>query len=229
MKFPTLKLNAYFKKYESQKGVFSVWGDFGVGKTTFALQTALNTAKNGKKIIYIYTKPNFPSSKIKTLFINSIDYLDKIVFIKPIDYNDLTSIIFNLEFLILKNENEDDNHYKLIVIDSLTDFYRIEVNKEKKERNYVLNYQLNQIIAILSYINEYYSTDILIVNESTKKRINDHFIEIQSGGKVMEYWVSFDIKIKRTHKIGNRQIFLTKHPDNKKLEFISILTERGFK
>ncbi|KKN16681.1 hypothetical protein LCGC14_0973440 [marine sediment metagenome] len=229
MKFPTLKLNAYFKEYESQKGVFSVWGDFGVGKTTFALQTALNTAKNGKKIIYIYTKPNFPSSKIKTLFIDSINYLDKIVFIKPIDFDDLTSIIFNLEFLILKNENEDEDQYKLIVIDSLTDFYRIEVNKEKKERNYVLNYQLNQIIAILSYISEYYSTDILIVNESTKKRINDHFIEIQSGGKVMEYWILFDIKIKRTHKISNRQIFLTKHPDNKQLEFISILTERGFK
>ncbi len=228
MKFPTLKLNAYFNKYESQKGVFSVWGDYGVGKTTFALQTALNTAKNGKKIIFIYTKPNFPSSKIKTLFKNSINYLDKIVFIKPIDFNDLTSIIFNLEFLILKNKNEVDSQCKLIVIDSLTDFYRIELNREKKERNFELNYQLNQIIAILSYINEYYSIDVLIVNESTKKRINDHNIEIQSGGKVMEYWISFDIKIKRTPKMNSRQIFLTKHPVNKQLEFLSILTEKGF-
>ena len=62
----------------------------------------------------------------------------------------------------------------------------------------------------------------------TKKIIGDNIVEIQSGGKVMEYWVSFDIKIERTHKINSRYIVLTKRSNNQQLNFTSILTERGF-
>ncbi|MBA7687531.1 hypothetical protein ES703_95995 [subsurface metagenome] len=64
MKFPTLELNKWINSIKNLKGIFSVFGDFGVGKTTFALQTAINTAKIGKRVIYIYIKPNFPSEKI---------------------------------------------------------------------------------------------------------------------------------------------------------------------
>ena len=67
MKFPTLELNKRINSIKNLKGIFSVFGDFGVGKTTFTLQTAINTAKIGKNVIYIYTKPNFPSAKIQLI------------------------------------------------------------------------------------------------------------------------------------------------------------------
>ena len=53
MKFPPSILNEYFKKNSFFKGLISVWGDFGVGKTTFALQTSLNSLKESKKVIPI--------------------------------------------------------------------------------------------------------------------------------------------------------------------------------
>ncbi|KKN35424.1 hypothetical protein LCGC14_0783670 [marine sediment metagenome] len=228
MKFPTSKINTLAKNFESEKGIYSVWGDFGVGKTTFVLQTALNATINGNKVILIYTKSNFPTFKIKILFKNYLEYLDKLIVIQPNDFTDLCNLVFNLEFLILKKEKEKDNPYKLIIIDSLTDLYRIELNRDKKETNYNLNYQLNQILANLTYLNEFYNIDILIVNETTKLRINNHFIDKQSGGQVMDYWISLDIKIERTQKICNRQILLTKHPENSQIKIESILTEKGF-
>ena len=148
--------------------------------------------------------------------------------IHPIDFDDLTKIIFNLEFLILTNDNEKEYSYKLIVIDSLTDLYRIGLNRDRKAINYDLNYQLNQILANLSYLNKCYSLDVLIVNETTKRRINDHFIEKQSGGKVMEYWVSISFKIERTNKNNTRNIFLEERVENKRIHFESTLTESGF-
>ncbi|MHA1343291.1 MAG: ATPase domain-containing protein, partial [Promethearchaeota archaeon] len=144
MKFPTPKLNSIFEQNIPIEGIVSIYGDFGVGKTTFALQTAINEAKQNNKVIYIYSKPNFPFEKInKILEINCLDslpeeqsnILDNLIFIKTLDFDDLNTIIFNLEFLILSNLKQKDDMLNLIIIDSITDLYRIELNQENKEKN----------------------------------------------------------------------------------------------
>ena len=228
MKFPTLEINAFLRNIDNYKGIFSVWGDFGVGKTTFALQTAINTVKDKKKVIYIYTKPNLPSEKIITLSNGSEEILDWITVIKPMDFEDLNKIVFNLEFLILKNFDNNDNQLKLIIIDSITELYRLELNTDKKEKNYNLNYQLNQILANLTYLNETYNIEILIVNEVSRKKFDDQLTEVQSGGKVMEFWANYNLKITKTSKLNERKFILTKYPENEIIEFTSILREQGF-
>jgi len=229
MKFPPSILNEYFKKNSFFKGLISVWGDFGVGKTTFALQTSLNSLKESKKVIYIYSKPMFPSEKISRIVGDSFEIPHDITFIRPDNFNDLRNIVFNLEFLILRTINKIKNPYKLIVIDSLTDLYRLELNKEKKEKNFNLNYNLNQILANLSFINNIYDIEILIVNEKTQIKEENQIKEIQSGGRVMGYWVSLDIKIERTAKLRERKFILTEHPSFERTEFTSELSEKGFK
>ncbi|MFX1574002.1 MAG: AAA family ATPase [Promethearchaeota archaeon] len=227
MKFPTVRLNTYFNKFEFFKGIISIWGDFGVGKTTFALQTAFRNINDGKKILFFYTKPNFPTEKMLALFKTSPQLIDKITYINPKDFYDLYRIVFNLEFLILKRNKNKENPFKLIIIDSITDLYRLELNKEKKERNYNLNYNLNQILANLFYINKTYKIEILIINELSRKTLNDHIIEVQAGGKVMEYWISYNIKINRTEKLNERR-FLVFQEGKLLLECLTNLTINGF-
>ncbi len=228
MLFPASNLNAIFKSFSLYKGIISIWGDFGVGKTTFALQTAMNTIRNENKIIYIYSKPNFPAEKIRKLARGSMKSLNNIIFIQTENFEDIYNIVFNLEFLILNSLNITKEKYKLIVIDSLTDLYRLALNKEKKEKNYNLNYTLNQVLANLLNINNSYNIDILIVNEKVNKLINNQTIEMQSGGKVMEYWVSANIKIERTEVLKERKFILTKRPEIQNMEFKSSLTKIGF-
>lgn len=228
MIFPTPTLNAYFKRNPFSKGIISVWGDFGVGKTTFALQTLYNTNKKGYKSIYVFTKPTFPYERINRIMQESKEHLDHISFVRLENFDDLHNLVFNLEFLILKNLNTRDNHYKLVVIDSLTDLYRIELNREKKDMNYNLNYRLNQILANLFYLSERYDVDILVINEKVQIRENSQNIEIQSGGKVMEYWVRLNIKIERTKVLKEREIILTNRSNDDHIKFRSNLTENGF-
>ena len=64
MKFPTPRLNELISLNE---GIISIFGDFGTGKTTFALQTAIYTAKQDKEVLYIYSKPNFPTKRLGSL------------------------------------------------------------------------------------------------------------------------------------------------------------------
>jgi RecA/RadA recombinase len=228
MKFPTLELNNYINSLNILHGIFSVYGDFGVGKTTFALQTALSSAKLGNTVIYIYTKPNFPSEKIVLITKDSNKILDNILFIQTTNFNELNKIIFNFEFLILKFLKENQQKFSLIIIDSITNLYRLELNMEKKEKNYNLNYQLNQMLANLTYLNEIYGIEILIINEISRKNLNDQIIEVQSGGKVMEFWVNNVLKITKTKKLNERKFLFTNITKNQTIEFTSNLRERGF-
>lgn len=228
MQFPISGLNHYIKTINNIKGLFAVFGDFGVGKTTFCIQTAINSAKLGNNVIYIYTKPNIPSERILLITNDSIEILDRIIFIQTTDFNELVKIIFNFEFLILSYFTHKKIKCNLIIIDSLTDLYRLELDKDKKEKNYSLNYQLNQILATLTYLNEIYNIETLVVNEVSRKKIDDKIIEKQSGGKVTEFWVNYSLKIIRTSKLNERKIIFTNISKNKSSEFTSYLTKKGF-
>ena len=228
MKFPIFELNQYFGSIKIIQGIFSVFGDFGVGKTTFALQTAINSAKLEKSVIFVYTKPNFPLEKIQLIIGDSEEMLENILFVQTIKFNELYKIIFNLEFLVLNFLKENRQKLDLIIIDSITNLYRIELNMKKKEKNYNLNYQLNQILANLSYLNETYGIEILIVNEISKKNLNNQIIETQSGGKVMEFWVKYNLKITRSNKLNERKLVFTNISENKTNEYTLNLKEKGF-
>ena len=228
MNFPIPDINKFFETNKSLKGIFSIWGDYGIGKTTLALQTAINSSKQGK-ILFIYSKPNFPYEKLRNILPeNSINILNNISFISVSNFADLITITANLEFLILKQISEDQNTIKLLIIDSVTDLYRLEINRERKEKNVSLNYQLNQLLANLHYINETYKIDILIVNEMSRKSYDDKTLEIQSGGKVMVYWVLNSIKISRTEQLNVRALLLTKHLEEVDSNCLSNLTSHGF-
>ncbi|MFW9824382.1 MAG: hypothetical protein ACFFE4_15670, partial [Candidatus Thorarchaeota archaeon] len=99
---------------------------------------------------------------------------------------------------------------------------------EKKEKNYNLNYNLNQILATLFFINNYYDIEILLVNEKVNKMVNNQRFEMQSGGNVMEYWVSLNIKIERTPILKQRRFIINKYPEIQDVEYTYKLTQKGF-
>ena len=234
MFFPTLKLNALYKNDNYVKGLFSVYGDFGVGKTYFSLQTIINAAKLGKNVLYVYSKERLPVEKINNLLETlslkeRSDTLNNITTIKSNVFKDLMNIVSNLEFFLLNNKKQKKDYFlDLIVIDSITDLYRIELNRDKKEKNLSLNYQLSFILASLLLINEKYGAQILVVNETSLISSNEQALEFQSGGKVMDYWINTSLKISRTEKLNQRKFTVVKHPHGKRVEFTSILTRGGF-
>jgi RecA/RadA recombinase len=209
--------------------LISVWGDMGVGKTTFALQIAANIAKIGNNGLFLYSKPDFPLNKIANILgDNPSEILDKISFIYASDFFILRKLVFNFEFLLLDNLNNKGSLFKFLIIDSLTDLYRIELDKRRKKRNINLNYQLNQILATLYYIADIYNIQILLTNEISRININNEIKEVQTGYKVMDYWILCDIKIERTETLNKRKLIINLRDKKQKYEIFSILTQQGF-
>jgi len=229
MQFPLTKVNEFFKSTSAKEGITSLWGDFGVGKTTLSLQTANLYALNRKKVLYIYTKPNLPIKKISNVFETNLDdALDHIIFIYTKNFDDIFKFIFNLEFAVLNDLKTENGTFTLIIIDSMTDLYRLELNHEKKGKNFILNYKLNQLLANLVHLNQKYEIGILIVNENSRRTQEGQTYEVESGGNVMQYWVTNSIKIERIDVVNNRRFILHKGYDNISFLLNSILTKRGF-
>jgi len=209
--------------------LISVWGDMGVGKTTFALQIAANIAKIGNNGLFLYSKPDFPLNKIANILgDNPSEILNKISFIYASDFFILRKMVFNFEFLLLDNLNNKGSLFKFLIIDSLTDLYRIELDKRRKKRNINLNYQLNQILATLYYIADIYNIQILLTNEISRININNEIKEVQTGYKVMDYWILCDIKIERTETLNKRKLIINLSDKKQKHEIFSNLTQQGF-
>ena len=114
MIFPLKSLNRQIQSYDQKIGLVSIWGEIGVGKTTFSLQTALFNSSLTNSVIYIYTKQNLPLKKLKTIFqkFDKNILKDNFVIYRILNFSELCDFILELEQIIinLKNEREKANN-----------------------------------------------------------------------------------------------------------------------
>lgn len=228
MKIPLQTINNKVNEMGKEKNLISIWGEFGVGKTTLSLQIALENVSEFDQVYYIYSKPNLPLEKLKNLIEGKgCEFYDNIIIIKLNNFEELFSLVQKLEFTILNNLQANRKPPKLLIFDSITELYRFTLNKEKKSHNVLLNFKLNFILATIYYLKTKFSLDFIIVNESSKEMQNEIYSEIQSGGKVMDYWISNSIHIQRTDSVKKRRISLVM---NKEIigDYVLSMTDKGF-
>jgi RecA/RadA recombinase len=140
-----------FLKGGYKKGLNVIYGPFGSGKTLFCLLASLITAK---KTIYIDTRNGFSTERAKQI-IEDEDILENILLLRPKSFYKQKVTIESLK----ENVNESVG---LIVVDSITHFYRLEMAKKEVDMiNRVLAMQLN----ILEDIAEKNNIPILITAE----------------------------------------------------------------
>ncbi len=234
MLFPISKINEFFGLDSHCEGLVSIFGDFGVGKTTLTLQAALQMAGLEYKVLYIYSKPIFPLVRLSTLIPIKEDkekkkkILENIKFIRIDKFDALYDLIFKLEFQILSEKPKSNRSKGLIIIDSLTELMRLEWNPDSKKKNIKIYYQLNQSLATLAYLNKEYECYVLIVNEISKIQQNQSTVEVQSGRKVMENWITYSIHLIRDKEMNKRQLLLKNKKSNQEIRFSSVMTKGGF-
>ena len=229
MKIPLKPLDDQLNAIKKGHKLLSIWGEFGVGKTIFSIQIALENVNQYDKIYYIYSKPNFPIENFNDIIENrKIIHFENIIAINLNDFKELYSLVYRLESVFLNELKRNYEPPKLLVFDSITDLYRLTLNKDKKDSNVMLNYKLNFILATIYYLKSKFDLDIIIVNESIKAFQNESYYEIQSGGNVMDYWIPCSFHIQRTDSMNKRRISFIKD-DEIKVDCIASLTNYGFK
>ncbi len=194
----------------------TIYGPGGSGKTTLCLLASINQARQKKKVIYIDTEGGFSIERLKQLAGDEFEEILKyIIILKPTSFEKQNDVLQKLNSII--NEK-----IGLIIIDTATIFYRLELAKGVDVR--IINYNLIIQIAVLTEIAREKNIPVIATNQVYSDfNLKDEFKMV--GGDILRY--SSKCLIKLNNKDKKRLATIVSHrsiPEGKELTF-SIINE----
>jgi DNA repair protein RadA/Sms len=180
--------------------LFLIYGGRGSGRTTLAFQIIINNTLKGRKSLLIFTGENASLMRLKIMARDKWSEIsEKILVINIKSFKEQDDLIDNLELFVFEDLN-------LIVFDSITSFYRLEL-KGRENENIMLNKQLNRELALLKY-NSMKKGLYTILTSDITIRPGEKF-PIPVASQILTYWCDKIIRIDRLQE-NIRKVVLIK-------------------
>ena len=160
--------------------ITTIYGPSGSGKTNLCLITAVKVAESGKKVLLIDTEGGVAVERIKQLSINYELVLENIIFFQPLNFEQQVEIFSKIKSIV----NNSSFEIGLIVVDSISMLYRLELGKS--ESIFETNSALARQIAILVEIARSKKIPVLITNQVYADFSNKNKVKMV-GGDLLKY------------------------------------------
>ncbi len=164
-------LDTFLEGGLEKDAITTIYGPAGSGKTNMAMITAMNIARTGKKVIYIDTEGGFSISRLKQIYPDYEDYIERIIFIKPTTFDEQRKAIEQLIHL-------NPDHAGVIILDTIGMLYRLERKGNDDATDF--NKELGTQIRTLTEIARKKQIPILITNQ-VYTNFNDNKIHMIGG------------------------------------------------
>ena len=179
--------------------ITEIYGEAGSGKTNVCLQTAINIAKVGKKVIYVDTE-GVSMERFRQLG-GDEEVAKNILFYQVYKFSQQREVIERIVRLL-----EQKSDIPLVIIDSLTEFYRAEwgVGEDTSSKRNSLAWQL----SLLSSLARRKNIAVVVTNQVYMDTNTGELRPI--GGHTLHHNAKTILHLK---KIGNgyREALLVKH------------------
>jgi len=182
-----------------------IYGVAGSGKTSIALQCALNCISKGWKAVYIDADSSF--SRIRFLQISSrfkSPDLSRFLLLSPRSFADQSDNIDLIETLAKEGVH-------LIVLDSVASLYRYSVGIEREENVY-FNMELCRQMAVLLHVAEHSDVAAMILNQVRGGAIqNSHMDSVPVADQVVDPWCRVSLRLEKLGDLPRRKAILERH------------------
>jgi len=199
-----------------EKGIITLfYGPAAAGKSNFVILAACHQAKKDKKIIFIDTEGSFSVDRISQISAGIPEFILKnIVILKPINFQEQNQAFFKL----LKGLKQSEN-IGLIVVDSMTMLYRIELADARKkglEEIQKVNNDLAKQVRALYEVSHKRNVPVLITGQVYSEFLSEE--EWLSGkeagvslvgGDILKYWSKCIIELQNNN--GKKRAIIRKH------------------
>jgi DNA repair protein RadB len=105
-------------------GIITVYGSSGTGKSCLSMMGAVQTVKEGKKVIYMDSDHRFSIDRIKQMSPDFLQILNKIMILQP-------NTFFQQYQMLQKVLKTEMDSIGLVIVDSIAQLYRLELAKTK--------------------------------------------------------------------------------------------------
>lgn len=191
------------------------YGPSASGKSNFVILAACHNAKKGKKIIFIDTEGSFSLDRVKQITGGLPEIvLKNILIIKPTTFQEQKQSFFKL----LK-ELKETKGIGLVIVDSMTMLYRLELADARKisiEEVRKVNNDLVKQIKALYEIARKREIPVLITSQVYSDFLSEEDWMAGKeagvnvvGGDILKYWSKCIIELQNKH--GKKKAIIRKH------------------
>jgi len=171
-----------------------IYGEPETGKTTLAMQCAVNCAVHNLKVFYVDCDNTFYAKRLSQIAKDRFDEVaERIVLVKPKDFKEQTAVIDQIQDYTV--------NVGLIIIDTFTSLYGAKV-AESSNKTFGVNRELNRQLAILAQMVKTRKIPVLITSQ-VRSVISEQTASVRPvATRVLKFWADTIIALKPTH---NRQ------------------------
>ena len=175
----------------SPESVTLIYGEPETGKSTLAMQCAVNCAMQNHKTLFVDCDNTFSAKRLSQVASGKFEEIaELIILIKPNDFKEQTAVIDRLSEYTAKN-------FGLVVIDTVNSLYRLRVAESSGEA-FGLNRELNRQMALLAQNAKTLKIPV-IVNSQVSSVFNEVHVSVEPvATRVLKFWADTIIAMKPT-------------------------------
>jgi len=202
--------------------VVLIYGEARTGKTTLVIQTSIEAARRGSKVLYIDTDHSFTHQRFSQLGGESSDAAtQQILLFFPETFSAQTSLVESIENYLTAST-------RMVVVDTITSLYRVSLGSA--ERTFSLNRELNRQLAYLSEV-AIRRKLLALLTSQVHTRMDFPFGRIEPvARRTLAHWPRTIIRLKNTPDRSRKEIIIERRRGRQSgsLKCLAMLTVRGF-
>ena len=175
----------------SEESVTLIYGEAETGKSTLAMQCAINCAMQGMKVLYVDCDGTLSAKRLSQISAGKFDEIAELIVLgRPQNFREQTAVVDRLSEYLVKNTG-------LVVFDTITSLYRAKVS-ESSEKAFGLSRELNRQMAIIAQTARIKKIPMILVSQ-----VRSVLGEIEGavepvGTRVLKFWADTIIAMKPT-------------------------------
>jgi DNA repair protein RadB len=182
-----------------------VYGEAETGKTTLAMQCAVNCARQGYKTLFVDSDRTFSAQRLSQVVSEQFEKVPElIILMRPNDFREQTVVVDQLTDYINQN-------FKLVVFDTITSLYRLRI-AESPSKTFELNRELNRQLAVLAQAAR---TDriVVLLTSQVHSVLNEVPVSIEPvATRVLKFWADTVLAMKLTENPQTIEATVEKNP-----------------
>ncbi|MBI3052316.1 DNA repair and recombination protein RadB [Candidatus Woesearchaeota archaeon] len=200
--------------YESD-AVTTIYGPAGTGKTTACLLACINSARQGRKAIFVDTEGGLSVTRLRQLAGNDNSVMERILFLRPASFDEQKKCLEKLGSLATEKVG-------LVVVDTITSLYRAQRTSDNSE----LNRELGRQVAALVGLARTKAIPVIVTNQVYSDFEGKKGIRMV-GGDIITYSSKCLIELRQLHS-SKRLAILQRHRHIPQRELVYEITGAGF-
>ena len=197
-----------------------IYGEAETGKTSLAMQCAVNSARMGLKTLYVDCEGTFTPERLSQIAFSDYEEISEmIIIVRPSSFKEQSEIIDDLEKFI-------NRRFGLIVFDTITHLYRLEL--AGKNESFNLNRELNRQVATLVQIAKTVPLSVLLLSQVRSLMKEADFVPVAT--RILRFWSNDIVKLSKTSRRNIVNVLVERSGGKEKhLSFLLSIEEDGIR